>query len=81
MKPKRAALIEALTGRFDDHHGELAAILLAQIDGLTAQIDALTARIRDLITVVPAAQGIDADGATGPMAGPVALSRPATAVR
>jgi len=32
MKAKRAALIEALTGRFDAHHGELAAILLAQID-------------------------------------------------
>ena len=37
MKAKRAALIEALTGRFDAHHGELAAILLAQIDGLTAR--------------------------------------------
>jgi len=69
MKAKRAALIEALTGRFDDHHAELAAILLAQIDGLTTQIDALTARIGDLITGVPAAQGVDADGSTGPMAG------------
>src|SRR5215468_10640148 len=29
MKAKHAALVEALTGRFDDHHGELAAILLA----------------------------------------------------
>jgi transposase len=26
MKAKRAALVEALTGRFDDHHGELARI-------------------------------------------------------
>ncbi len=48
MKAKRAALVEALTGRFDDHHGELAAILLAQIDGLTAQIDTLTTRIGEL---------------------------------
>ena len=39
MKAKRAALIEALTGRFDDHHGELARILLDQIDTLTAQIE------------------------------------------
>ena len=69
MKAKRTALIEALTGRFDDHHAELAAILLAQIDSLTAQIDALTARISELITAVPAAQGVDADGSTGPMAG------------
>jgi transposase len=39
MKARRAALIEALTGRLDDHHAELAAILLTQIDSLTAQID------------------------------------------
>jgi transposase len=32
-------MIEALTGRFDDH-GELARILLSQIDSLTAQVDA-----------------------------------------
>jgi len=69
MKAKRAALIEALTGRFDDHHGELAAILLAQIDSLTAQIDQLTIRIEELITAVPAAQGVDPDGTTGPQAG------------
>jgi transposase len=69
MKAKRAALIEALTGRFDDHHGELAAILLAQIDSLTTQIDRLTARIGELITAIPAAQGVDADGTTGPGAG------------
>jgi len=69
MKAKRAALIEALSGRFDDHHGELAAILLAQIDGLSAQIDTLTTRIEALITMIPAAQGVDADGSTGPDAG------------
>jgi len=69
MKAKRTALIEALTGRFDDHHAELAAILLAQIDSLTAQIDQLTARISELIRAVPAAQGVDADGSTGPTAG------------
>ncbi len=69
MKAKRAALIEALTGRFDDHHGELARILLTQIDGLTAQIDQLTARISDLITAIPAAQGVDPGGTTGPHAG------------
>ena len=69
MTAKRAALIEALTGRFDDHHGELAAILLAQIDALSAQIDTLTARIDQLITTIPAAQGVDPDGTTGPQAG------------
>src|SRR5262249_14264514 len=37
--------VEALTGRFDEHHGELAQILLDQIDALTSQIDKLTTRI------------------------------------
>jgi putative transposase len=32
MKTKRAALVKTLTGRFDDHHGEVAPILLGQID-------------------------------------------------
>ena len=35
MKAKRAALTEALTGKFDDHHAELARMLLDQIDQLT----------------------------------------------
>ena len=37
MRVKRAALVEALTGRFDDHHAELARMLLDQIDALTAK--------------------------------------------
>jgi len=56
MKAKRAALIEALTGQFDDHHGELARMLLDQIDALSIQIDRLTARIESLIAAMPAAQ-------------------------
>jgi transposase len=69
MRAKHAALVEALTGRFDDHHGELAQMLLDQIDALTAQISTLTARIEQLIAAIPAAQGVDPDGATGPGAG------------
>ncbi len=69
MKAKHAALIEALTGKFDDHHAELARMLLDQIDALNAQIGKLTTRIEELITAIPAAQGIDADGSTGPSAG------------
>jgi transposase len=69
MKAKRAALIEALTGKFDDHHAELARLLLDQIDALTAQIGTLTTRIDELIAAIPAAQGVDADGTTGPGAG------------
>jgi transposase len=69
MRVKHAALAEALTGRFDDHHGELARMLLDQIDALTAQIGKLTTRIEELIAAIPAAQGVNADGTTGPGAG------------
>ena len=81
MKAKRAALIEALTGRFDAHHAELARMLLDQIDALTGQIDTLTTRIETLIEAIPAAQGVDPDGATGPHAGtgPDAVVLPAVA--
>src|SRR6266516_2218014 len=69
MKAKHAALAEALTGRFDAHHAELARMLLDQIDALGAQIGTLTARIEQLLGAIPAAQGVDADGTTGPGAG------------
>ena len=69
LRVKHAALVQALTGRFDDHHAELARMLLDQYDALTAQIDRLTARIEALIAAIPAAQGVDADGTTGPGAG------------
>ena len=53
MKAKRSELITALDGRFDDHHGELARMLLGQIDVLTTQIDILSGRIEDLVAVLP----------------------------
>src|SRR5207247_698506 len=56
MRVKRAALVEALTGRFDAHHAELARMLLEQIDALSAKIEALTLRIDELIAQIPAAQ-------------------------
>ena len=59
MKTKRAALIEALSGRFDDHHAELARMLLDQIDTLTTQIDTLTARIDQLLAAMLEAQPVD----------------------
>ena len=49
MQTKRSALITALDGRFDDHHAELARMLLDQIDTLSAQIATLTARIDHLL--------------------------------
>jgi len=56
MRAKHAALVEALTGQFDDHHAELARLLLDQIDALAGQIDKLTGRIEELIAATPAAQ-------------------------
>ena len=53
LRVKHAALIEALTGRFDDHHAEIARMLLDQVDTLQAQIDKITARIDQLITALP----------------------------
>ena len=56
MRAKRAALVEALTGRFDEHHAELASMLLDEIDALTLKSEALTLRIDQLIAAIPAAQ-------------------------
>ena len=69
MRPKRAQLAEALDGKFEPHHGELARIILDQIDALTARIDQLSDRVTELIDQIPAAQGVDADGTIGPGAG------------
>jgi len=69
MRAKRGELAEALNGKFEDHHAELARMILDQIDALTAQIDQLSARAGELIAQIPAAWGVDADGATGPDAG------------
>jgi transposase len=79
MKARRGDLVEALDGMFDDHHGELAQMLLDQIAFLDGRISALTARIGQAVTAMPAAWGVDADGATGPDAGtgPDAAALPA----
>ena len=52
LKAKHSALVQALHGRFDEHHGELTRILLDQIDALTRQIDRLTDRIDILFTAI-----------------------------
>ncbi len=55
MRVKHAALVEALTGRFDDHHAYLARILLDQHDALTTQIDGLAATVETTLAAIPAA--------------------------
>ena len=69
MKAKHDALVEALDGMFDDHHGELAALLLDQIAALDAKIAQLGARAAELAAAMPEAWGVNADGTTGPGAG------------
>jgi transposase len=76
MRGKHAALVEALTGRFDDHHADLARMLLDQIDTLDRQVDKLTTRIEAVIAAIPTA-GIPAPGDSDhdPGDGHTAISR------
>ena len=53
MSAKRPALIEALNGRFDAHHADLARLLLDQIDTCTTNIARLTASIERAIDALP----------------------------
>ena len=69
MKAKHDNLVEALDGMFDDHHGELAQLLLDQVAALDGRIARLSARAAELTAAMPAAWGINADGTTGPGTG------------
>ena len=69
MKAKHDDLVEALDGMFDDHHGELAQMLLDQIAFCDTRIGQLTLRITGSVEAMPEAWGIDGDGTTGPDAG------------
>jgi transposase len=69
MKARHDALVQALTGIFDDHHGELAAMLLDQIAFLDTKIARLTILIGEQLDTIRAAWGISADGTAGPHAG------------
>jgi transposase len=77
MQARRDDLVQALDGAFDDHHGELAQILLDQIAFLDARITGLENSITACLDAIPAAWGIDADGAPGPDPGPGAQVLPA----
>jgi transposase len=66
MRVKHGALVQALTGRFTEHHGYLARMLLDQIDGLSRQIEQLTATIETALAAIPAAQPPDPHTDDGP---------------
>jgi len=71
LRSKIPELIEALTGRFGDHHAFLARVYLDLIDQHTSAIDGLTGRIeeviepfrgaRDLIVTIPGISTLVAD--------------------
>ena len=69
MRAKHDDLVQALDGMFDEHHGELAQLLLDQIAFLSERIAALGARAAELTAAMPGAWGVNADGTTGPGAG------------
>ncbi|HEX6681802.1 MAG TPA: IS110 family transposase [Candidatus Limnocylindrales bacterium] len=73
MKPKHACLVEALTGRFDQHHAELARMILDQIDALSAQIERLTVRIEGLLGEMTVPEGSCPPGPGRGTAGPEEL--------
>jgi transposase len=84
MKAKRSELITALDGRFDDHHAELARLLLGQIDALNAQIGTLSARLEQLIDAMDGSDHHTGDrggsgGAVPPAAGALGTGEQATA--
>jgi transposase len=72
MKARHDDLVQALDGMFDDHHGELARLLLDQIAFLDGRITQLGARAAELTAAMPAAWGVNPDGTTGPHAGATA---------
>jgi transposase len=69
MRAKHDDLVQALDGMVDDHHGELAGLLLDQIAFLGTRIAQLSARAAELTAAMPEAWGVDPDGTIGPGAG------------
>lgn len=71
---KRDALIEALTGQFEDHHGHLLSVLLDTVDHFTAKIAELDRRIVALLGEMTGPLGNAVDDGT-----PIPAARPSGA--
>lgn len=56
VRSKHAALVQALTGRFDTHHGAIARVLLNQIDALNAETAGLDGQIEHQLASIVAAE-------------------------
>ncbi len=71
MRKRIPELVEALTGRFGEHHGFICAMHLDRIDSLTGWVDKLTARIdeamepfriaREFLATIPGVSTLVAD--------------------
>ncbi|WP_331718586.1 IS110 family transposase (plasmid) [Streptomyces sp. NBC_00289] len=61
MRNKKAALIEALTGQFENHHARLCRMLLDLVDSLDARITELTTWITDAVEAMPRACGPESE--------------------
>ncbi|MFE3873178.1 transposase [Kitasatospora sp. NPDC059146] len=59
MVKKREALVEALTGQFEDHHGHLLSVLLGTVDHFTQQLGELDRRISALLAEMTGPPGDD----------------------
>jgi transposase len=81
MKANHDALVEALTGMFDEHHGQITQLLLDQAACCDTAIARLDILIKEHLAGITAAWGIDASGETGPAAGtgPDGVALPAAA--
>ncbi|MET7609467.1 IS110 family transposase, partial [Streptomyces avermitilis] len=62
---KKAALIEALTGQFEDHHARLLRVLLGTVDHLTAQIQELDRLIAHTLEEITTPHGPEAELCAG----------------
>jgi transposase len=75
LRAKTDRLIEALTGRFTDHHAFLLAQMLQRIDGITADIATVQERIEtQLDELTPAVAKLDAIPGVGQVAAQMILA-------
>jgi transposase len=75
LRAKTDRLIEALTGRFTDHHAFLLAQMLQRIDGITADIATVQARIEaQLGELAESVTRLDAIPGIGPVAAQMILA-------
>ncbi|WP_405814736.1 IS110 family transposase [Streptomyces sp. NBC_01390] len=62
---KHDALVEALTGQFNDHHAYVCRLLLDSVDRITAQVDDLSQRITAQLAGISSPQADEGGGHPG----------------